>query len=98
MLAWGDVLLRVRWVAWQSLEAPPGELTVEDLQREAYIQRDGRFEGGFYAFRRLTLLLPLLWPLAPLAWLPGMDRLGVPAYAWVARNRHRLPGSVCSVG
>ena len=88
---------RVRWVAFQSLEALPGGLTRQDLQREAYIQRGEVLEGGFYSFRRLTLLLPPLWPLAPLIWFPGVHRAGEVAYAWVARNRTRLPGSVCSI-
>jgi predicted DCC family thiol-disulfide oxidoreductase YuxK len=92
-----DLRHRVRWVAFQSLAKMPGGLTRSDLQREAYIQHRGSLEGGFYSFRRLTLLLPPLWPLAPLMWLPGMQRLGEPAYAWVARNRGRLPGSVCSI-
>jgi hypothetical protein len=87
----------VRWVAFQSLAEMPGGLTRSDLQREAYIQHGGSLEGGFYSFRRLTLVLPPLWPLAPLMWLPGMQLMGVPAYAWVARNRGRLPGSVCSI-
>ena len=92
-----DLRRRVRWLAFQSLETLPGELTLEDFRREAYIEHGGVLEGGFYSFRRLTLLLPPLWLLAPLIWLPGVNRLGEKAYAWVARNRTRLPGSVCSI-
>jgi predicted DCC family thiol-disulfide oxidoreductase YuxK len=97
LLAAADLRRRVRWRAFQSLEALPGDLTPADFRREAYIQHGDVLEGGFYSFRRLTLVLPLLWPLAPLAWFPGMHLLGDPAYAWVARNRTRLPGSVCAV-
>ena len=97
VLAATDLRRRVRWVAFQSLEEFPGALTRADLQREAYVQHGDKLEGGFYSFRRLTLLLPPLWPLAPLMWFPGMHRLGEAAYAWVARNRGRLPGSVCSI-
>ena len=88
---------RVSWVPFQTLEALPGNLTRADLQREAYIERGENLEGGFYAFRRLTLLLPPLWLLAPVMWLPGINKIGEAAYAWVARNRTRLPGSVCSI-
>jgi predicted DCC family thiol-disulfide oxidoreductase YuxK len=88
---------RVNWVAFQFLDALPGDLTRSDLQREAYIERGETLEGGFYAFRRLTLLLPPLWLLAPVMWFPGMNKLGEAAYAWIARNRTRLPGSVCSI-
>jgi predicted DCC family thiol-disulfide oxidoreductase YuxK len=97
LLAAADLRRQVRWLAYQALEALPGGLGVEDFKREAYVQHAGRLEGGFYSFRRLTLVLPPLWPLAPLLWCPGMPKLGEPAYAWVARNRTRLPGSVCSV-
>ena len=88
---------RVRWVAFQSLEALPGGLTTEDLQREAYIERGEMLEGGFYSFRRLTGLLPPLWPLVPVMWLPGVNKAGEAVYAWVARNRSRLPGTVCEI-
>jgi predicted DCC family thiol-disulfide oxidoreductase YuxK len=88
---------RVRWVAFQSLRSMPGGLSREDLQREAYIERGEVLEGGFYSFRRLTALLPPLWPLAPVMWCPGVNRMGEKVYAWVARHRTRLPGSVCSI-
>jgi predicted DCC family thiol-disulfide oxidoreductase YuxK len=88
---------RVRWVAFQSLEELPGGLTRADFQREAYIRRGEVLEGGFYSFRRLSLLLPPLWLLAPLMWCPGVNRIGEAVYAWIARNRTRLPGSVCSI-
>lgn len=97
IMAAADLRGRVRWVAFQSLDEFPGSLTRADLQREAYIQQGDKLEGGFYSFRRLTGLLPPLWPLAPLMWFPGVSHLGEPAYSWVARNRGRLPGSVCSV-
>ncbi|HWC31041.1 MAG TPA: DUF393 domain-containing protein [Dehalococcoidia bacterium] len=92
-----DLKGRVRWITFQSLDALPAGLTEADFRREAYIEHRGVLEGGFYSFRRLTLLLPPLWPLAPLLWLPGIDRPGKAVYAWVARNRTRLPGSVCTI-
>jgi len=97
LLAAADLRRSVRWLAFQSLEALPGNLTLSDFRREAYIQNGDVLEGGFYSFRRLTLVLPPLWPLAPLLWFPGAHRPGKAVYAWVARNRTRLPGSVCSI-
>jgi predicted DCC family thiol-disulfide oxidoreductase YuxK len=97
LMAWLDRGRRIRWVAFQSLETLPGGLTRADLQREAYIQRGEELEGGFYSFRRLSQLLPPLWPLAPLLWFPGVNRAGEAVYAWVARNRMRLPGSTCEI-
>ncbi len=88
---------RVRWVAFQSLEVLPERLTEADFRREAYIQRGELLEGGFYSFRRLSLLLPPLWPLAAITWFPGVNRIREVLYRWVARNRNRLPGSVCVI-
>jgi predicted DCC family thiol-disulfide oxidoreductase YuxK len=88
---------RVRWVSFQSQDELPGGLTPADLRREAYIYKGDVLEGGFYSFRRLTVLLPPLWIFAPLMWLPIINPLGEAAYGWVARNRTRFPGSVCSI-
>lgn len=54
------------------------------------VEPAGRLSGGFGAIRRLSLRLPLLWPLAPLVHLPGAWFAGDPAYRWVARNRYLL--------
>jgi predicted DCC family thiol-disulfide oxidoreductase YuxK len=45
---------------------------------------------GFGAFRWIAWRLPLLWPIAPLMYLPGIPALGEKAYLWIARNRYRL--------
>ncbi|MDE2780538.1 MAG: DUF393 domain-containing protein [Chloroflexota bacterium] len=97
-----DFFRRVAWLPYQDLHGPPGGLTWDDLDRAAYLEvrkggaagREGdsatRLYRGFYAFRMLTLRLPPLFPLAIVAWLPGVDRLGERAYAWVAANRYRI--------
>jgi len=41
---------------------------------------------GFYAFRMLTVRLPLLAPLALICWLPGVSVIGVAAYQTVAKK------------
>ena len=64
------------------------ELTPEKCHsRMQLIEPDGRLTEGFFAVRRLSLRLPLLWPIAPLVWVPGMGWLGQRAYDWVARRR-----------
>jgi len=53
---------------------------------------------GFAAFRWLTWRLPLLWPIAPFLYIPGVPALGQKAYLCVARNRYSLvpcQGGVC---
>ena len=81
----------VEWVAFQSLAVPPAGLTWSDLEQAAYLDTgDGKLRQGFFAFRKLSLRLPLLLPLAPILWFPGMGLLGAPVYRWIARNRYRI--------
>ena len=101
MLALADFFRVVAWTAYQELQEPPPGLAWQDLDEAAYLEvrRGGagddfaegrRLHRGFYAFRMLTLRLPPLLPLAPLLWLPGVNRLGERAYAWIAANRYRI--------
>ena len=56
--------------------------------------------AGFQAFRWMAWRLPLLWPVAPLLYLPGVPWLGNRIYRWVARNRLNLipcKDGVCQV-
>ena len=56
--------------------------------------------AGFHALRWLAWRLPILWPLAPLLYLPGVPSAGQRLYLWVARNRFRLVpchGGVCTI-
>lgn len=46
--------------------------------------------SGFRAVRWIAARVPVLWPLLPLLFVPGMARLGQRVYLWVARNRFRL--------
>jgi predicted DCC family thiol-disulfide oxidoreductase YuxK len=59
-----------------------------------------RLLHGFRAFRWIAWRLPLLWPIAPLLYLPGMSVIGQRAYLWVARHRFQLipcHGGVCEM-
>ena len=71
------------------------ELTPERCQTEmVLLEPGGRLSGGFGAFRRLSLRLPLLWPLVPFLWFPGIGWVGTRVYQWVAARRylfHRNP-------
>ncbi|MBI3411210.1 MAG: DUF393 domain-containing protein [Planctomycetes bacterium] len=62
---------------------------------------DGReLFHGFRAFRWLAWRLPVLWPIAPLLYIPGVPSLGQRIYLWIARNRFRLVpchGGVCTI-
>ena len=86
---------KVSWVAFQSLDSPPRGIGWEDLERSAYLDSDP-LEGaadlheGFFAFRQLTRRIPVLFPLAPVFWFPGMGWLGSRVYRWLAGNRYRF--------
>ncbi len=73
-------------------------LTSERCRSEMIlIEPDGRVWGGFQAFQRLSRHLPLLWVCAPLAHLPGAEKVGSWVYRWIAAHRmllHRNP--ICS--
>ncbi len=87
-----DLLRQVTWTPYQSLDQPPQDLSWEDLNQAAYLEHSHRHRlyRGFYAFRRLTLWLPPLLPLAPLFWFPGVALAGRVLYRWVAANRQRI--------
>lgn len=67
------------------------DLTPEACEREVHLlEPGGALSRGFYAYRRLALRLPALWPVAPLLHLPGVAWVGERVYAWVAVHRFRL--------
>jgi predicted DCC family thiol-disulfide oxidoreductase YuxK len=43
--------------------------------------------SGFFAFRRLVWINPLVWILIPIFYFPGASFFGSRVYAWIARNR-----------
>lgn len=62
-----------------------------DLDGAMYAVADGgRTYRGFFAFRRLLWASPLLWPLLPIFYFPGVRWVGPRVYAWIARNRRSL--------
>jgi predicted DCC family thiol-disulfide oxidoreductase YuxK len=63
-------------------------LTLEEcLDQMWLIAPDGKRYGGFEAYRRLSRLLPVLWPIAPVLRLPAARPLGSRAYAFIAARR-----------
>src|SRR5262249_16701711 len=62
------------------------EMHVTDL-------RTGELFRGFFGFRRVVRYTPLLWPLLPFLYLPGISIAGEEIYGFVAGNRLRLEES-----
>ncbi len=48
---------------------------------------DGRALSGFFAFRRLCLMLPMLYPMALVMYCPGVALIGPLVYRLIAQNR-----------
>ena len=66
-------------------------LTPEHCHSEMILlEPNGRLSGGFGAFRRLCVRLPLLMGLAPLVYLPGARWVGTRVYQWIATHRYLL--------
>ena len=79
-LSRADVLNQVNWTPYQSLDAFPPKLTWDDLKRSTYlVGSKNQLYEGLYAFRMLTVRLPLLAPLALTRWFPGVSVIGVAA-------------------
>jgi predicted DCC family thiol-disulfide oxidoreductase YuxK len=53
---------------------------------------EGRWSSGGGAMLRIAEMIPLLFPLAVIARLPGAERVTEAAYEVVARNRRALSG------
>ena len=66
-------------------------LTPERCRSEMILlEPNGRLSGGFDAFARMSLRMPMLWPIAPLVHLPGARWVGSRMYRWVATHRYLL--------
>jgi len=85
---------RAEAVAWQLADLASLGLTEEQCRDAVqYRDRHGRWTSAGAAVIALLrdARIPWSW-LGRIAGLPGMSWLVERAYAWVARNRHRLPG------
>lgn len=56
---------------------------------------DGKWLGGFEAFRFMAFRLPWLMLLAPFLYIPGIAQLGDAIYKWVSANRYAFLGGTC---
>jgi predicted DCC family thiol-disulfide oxidoreductase YuxK/GNAT superfamily N-acetyltransferase len=71
-------------------------LTFEQMMEQMWIVApDGKQYGGAYAVRYLTLRLPILWPIAPLMYIPFSMPVWSFLYRQVAKRRYRIAGKNC---
>jgi predicted DCC family thiol-disulfide oxidoreductase YuxK len=99
-----DGARRLRYVDLERETARARELlpgiSLENMREEmAVVTPDGRVLRGFFAFREVSRVLPVLWPLVPFMFAPGATWVGTRVYAWVAANRARrlCEGDACRV-
>lgn len=52
------------------------------------VEPGGKLYGGFNVFRRICFTLPMLYPLIPILYFPGMKWIGAIVYKFIAKNRY----------
>ena len=95
-----DIFGRLQFLSFRSADdaAQLGAFDWARAEREMLLQVKDGWQGGFYAFRSVAWLLPLLWWLCPLLYIPGINYLGERVYAWVSENRFMILGRICEGG
>ncbi|MCB9757470.1 MAG: DUF393 domain-containing protein [Candidatus Omnitrophica bacterium] len=92
MLKVMDLFGRLTFVDYQTcpdVSLLHSQLSKEKVHSQLYlVEPTGDLYGGFFAFRRLILLLPMLYPVVFLAYFPGANVLGPLFYAGIAKNRY----------
>ena len=84
-----DWFRRCSWVAYQSLNRPPTGLRWDDLRESAILETpSGDYLHGYFAFRKLAGLLPLILLIVPVLHIPWVTRVGTRAYQWIAAHRN----------
>lgn len=106
-----DWLRAIEWVPLQSEAAQQFGIPRERLEGRMHVVGVRHVWSGWRAWKQILLRLPLTWivmvattAMTPwfglwwlLFWSPLVNPIGEAGYDWVARNRHRLPGSTCSL-
>lgn len=92
MLKVMDLFARLTFVDYQTcsdVSILHAKLNNDKVRSQLYlVDSTGDLHGGFFAFRRLTLLLPILYPVIFFAYFPGANVLGPLIYAGIAKNRY----------
>ncbi|MBI3336240.1 DUF393 domain-containing protein [Candidatus Peregrinibacteria bacterium] len=74
------------------------DLKIEDLNRAMHVRVfNGKTYKGFDGFRALSWVLPPLWLLTPLLYIPGIPLMGRRMYARIASRRRRCSHKGCNL-
>ena len=82
-----DILNGLEWVDFRRTKV---DVDLERLEHEMAAIARGRTYFGFSAYRAISWRLPILWPLLPFLYLPGVPVLGEAVYKRIARRRHDI--------
>ncbi len=63
------------------------KISIKEAAKIVHAVSNGNVQTGFFAFRILTWRIPLLWPLAPILYLPGTSKVGRVMYKWISERR-----------
>jgi predicted DCC family thiol-disulfide oxidoreductase YuxK len=86
-----DVLDRFRLLNFRDpkVQREFPDLDPERSEKELVLKtRQGKWYGGFYAFRWMFWRIPAMMPVTPLCYVPGVPWVGNKAYQWVADHRY----------
>lgn len=66
-------------------------LTKEMCEKEMFlVMPDGKFYGGYDAFKIMALYFPVTFLISWFFFLPGITHLGRSVYRRIAENRHKI--------
>jgi predicted DCC family thiol-disulfide oxidoreductase YuxK len=95
---WLHVLKPVNFRIVDDRRAFAPDVTERNLDKAMHIRlEDGSYLTGFDAFRYMAKLLPPLWPLYPLLWIPGVAPVGRRVYARIADSRKKCNHENCAI-
>ncbi len=84
----GQLRFRDVMAEWESLShAHPSLDAVACATAVHVVDVRGRITQGFDGFRTLAWAIPVLWPVLPILYVPGVPIIGRRVYAWVASRR-----------
>jgi predicted DCC family thiol-disulfide oxidoreductase YuxK len=80
---------------WPTLQIDFPSIRMDECLQDMHVIRsDGHILRGFDAYRSLAWVLPAMWPILPLLYLPPVRWMGWKIYRQIADNRRRA----CEIG
>ena len=84
---------KLRWGGIDSFDYKKYSLKKEDLLKEIHLIYDAKVYKGYYAFKRISKKIPLLFVFYLFSLIPGIDFIGNKAYKIIAKHRYIVKGA-----